>query len=110
MSKRHHYVPEFLLRNFAIDDKIWLFDKHTSKPFRTHIKNVFVEGYFNTVLAEGFTLEAEQIFGRAEDAAAPVLQRIIEEKSVVHLTEDERAAITVFVTIQHLRTKQARRT
>jgi hypothetical protein len=110
MSKRHHYVPEFLLRNFSDDDKIWLFDKHTCRPFRTSIKNAFVEGYFNTVIANGFTLEGEQIFGRAEDAAAPILNRIIEKRDVKHLSEDEYAAVTMFVTVQHLRTKQARRT
>jgi len=108
--KRHHYVPEFLLRNFADDDKIWLFDKHTSKVFRTSIKNAFVEGHFNTVVADKFTLEAEQIFTRAEATAAPILNDIIEKKTVKHLDEEAYAAVTVFVTIQHLRTKQARRT
>jgi len=110
MSQRHHYVPLVLLRNFSSDEQICLFDKHSNKSFKTNIKNAFVEGDFNTVIGDGFTLEAEQIFGRAETAAAPILQSILEKKEIKHLGIDERATIATFVTIQHLRSKQSRRT
>ncbi|CAN5504491.1 hypothetical protein BH11PSE4_BH11PSE4_06450 [soil metagenome] len=110
MADRHHYVPQLLLRNFATDDQIWLFDKSNDKSFKTNIKNAFVEGDYNTVVGDNFTLEAEQIFCRAEDMAAPVLKRVLDEREVKHLNDDDRAVIATFVTIQHLRSKQSRRT
>ena len=110
MPDRHHYVPLVLLRNFAPGEKIWLYDKHESKSFKTNIRNAFVEGNYNTVVASDATLEAEQIFGRAEDLAAPVLQSILSKKDVRHLTIDEHAQLATFVTIQHLRSKQSRKT
>lgn len=110
MPDRHHYVPQLLLRNFAVNDKIWLFDKCNDKSFKTNIKNAFVEGDYNTVVGEHFNLEAEQIFCRAEDVAAPVLKKILAAESVKTLSEDERATLATFVTIQHLRSKQSRRT
>jgi hypothetical protein len=110
MTQRHHYVPLVLLKNFSSNEKIWLFDKHLNKSVRTNIRNAFVEGDFNTIIGDGFTLEAEQIFGRAETVAAPILQSILDKKEIRHLGIDDRAAIATFVTIQHLRSKQSRRT
>jgi hypothetical protein len=110
MPERHHYVPKLLLRNFSIENKLWLFDEHTLKRFRTNILNAFLETDYNTVAATDFVLEAEQIFSRAEAAIGPVIKDIIEARSVAHLTTEDRAQLALFVTIQHLRTKQTRRT
>jgi hypothetical protein len=109
MTERHHYVPQLILRSFAIRDQIWLFDKTTKKSFKTSIKNAFVEGNFNTVVGNGITLEAEQIFCRAEEAAAPVLRSIVEQNNVSHLTVEQHATIAMFAAIQNLRSKQSRR-
>ena len=109
MPDRHHHVPLVLLRNFAPGEKIWLYDKHESKSFKTNIRNAFVEGNYNTVVGSDATLEAEQIFGRAEDLAAPVLQSILLKKDVHHLTVDQHAQLATFVTIQRLRSKQSRK-
>ena len=110
MPERHHYVPQLILRNFASDSKIWLFDKHKLKRFQTSVKNAFVEGDYNTVVADGFTLEAEQIFTRAEARIAPVLKSILDNGSVKQLSNDDKVQLAIFVTLQHLRTKQSRRT
>lgn len=109
MPDRHHHVPLVLLRNFAPGEKIWLYDKHESKSFKTNIRNAFVEGNYNTVVGSDATLEAEQIFGRAEGLAAPVLQSILAQKDVRHLTIDQHAQLATFVAIQHLRSKQSRK-
>jgi len=109
MPDRHHYVPVSLLKNFAPNQKIWLYDKHENKSFQTNIRNAFVEGDFNTVTGSGATLEAEQIFTRAEDFAAPILQKLLSERHVRSLTIEERTHLATFVAIQHLRSKQSRK-
>jgi hypothetical protein len=110
MAERHHYVPKMLLKHFSLKDKIWLYDKHTKKSFSTNISNAFVEGDYNTIKHSRYTLEAEHVFTKSEDLSAPIVQRIVTERSINSLTEDEHIVLASFVTIQMLRSKQFRRT
>jgi len=46
--KKQHYVPQFILRNFAYgkSKKIWVFDKRNGKSFSSSVKNSACENYF----------------------------------------------------------------
>lgn len=40
-SKGNHYVPQYYLKGFSLDDNIlWVFEKSTGRKFETQIKNV----------------------------------------------------------------------
>lgn len=109
MPERHHYVPLFLLSGFSREQKIWLFDKHTNKAFQTNIINAFVEGDFNTVSGERFTIEGEDFFGSIETAAAPIVSELRAKNDVRHFGSDQIVTLATFVALQHLRSKQSRR-
>ena len=47
-AKRQHYVPRFLLRNFAParEEQVHVYDKSNDRVFRAHIANVAAESGF----------------------------------------------------------------
>ena len=45
-TKRQHYVPQLLLRRFATDDIIRVFDLDESREYRTSVINTAVESRF----------------------------------------------------------------
>ena len=41
--KRHHYIPQFLLKNFLDDSgRFWVFDREEGKPHQGTPTNTFV--------------------------------------------------------------------
>lgn len=44
---RCHYIPRYYLKQFATNEKIFVYDLKTRKPYITNIKNVAVEKNFN---------------------------------------------------------------
>ena len=61
--KKQHYVPQFLLRNFATEntEKLFTFDKQQDKIFSTTVKDSASEkGFYNIQGLSGkYTLEYE---------------------------------------------------
>lgn len=52
-SRRHHYIPIFLTKNFTKENgKIYIYDKLTDKVFDGHPNNIFIEKDRNTFLNE----------------------------------------------------------
>ena len=59
MSKElQHYVPRFLLKNFAKGKKpqIFVYDKSNDKQFKTNIKNIAAETGFYDIKVDGISL------------------------------------------------------
>lgn len=108
-SQVHHSVPRFVLQEFSENDKIWIYDKHTDKSFRTNIRNVMCERDFNAVSFKGVILNYEQRLARLEDVAAPIIRKIVAENSISGLEPGETAKFCTFVAAQMLRAKQHRR-
>lgn len=82
-SKRHHYIPQFILRNFA-DDESYLhcIAKHSPehKYFRTTPKNVFLETNLYTEFSEDGTrsTQAETKLSQIEGKFSEVITKIVE--------------------------------
>lgn len=97
-SKRQHYIPRFILRNFSCDGHIWTFSRNkgllrqnTAKVFRTdHLyskktidtnnrsnKSSDLSIYEQSVKKDPCPYDHEMI-GRLESSAAPVVAEIIE--------------------------------
>ncbi len=82
LSRRNHYVAEFVVRNFAdTSRRLHVFGKETGTYFKTKAVNVFVEKRRYVRYGDGGeqdNFEAEKKLSEIENAAAPVLKKIIQ--------------------------------
>ena len=105
-----HYVPQFLLRNFQFkatnhkaDTKIYVYDKSNSKNFLAPIKSTGGERYFYEVKSQYDRYSIEERLGVHESNTAPIIKRIIENKSLKTLTKKEKMTLSKFISLQFLR-------
>lgn len=99
-NRRHHTVPRFHLKHFAVDGKspIWQFDKKTGECKRSSVRHVAVHcDYY-----------PEELLWEFEERQAPSIRRLIEGKSYCALNETDRYNARLFVKHMGVRTEQAR--
>ena len=81
--RRHHFVPEMLLRNFCDDEGfLWVGDRRRGKCYRSKPGKVFVKKNLNTshVWKQGTdSYEYEQVLARIESDANPALSSVIQQ-------------------------------
>jgi hypothetical protein len=134
-SKNHHYVPQFLLKNFCFGkkNKVWVYDKKLDKKFETNIRNVASETKFYEMqgkeiiqrwnedwkrmisdapegikgaLEKGeFNVSMEKGFNVLEENVSTIIQRIIKNNTIADLSADEKAVVALFFAVQMVRTK-----
>jgi Protein of unknown function (DUF4238) len=101
-----HYVPQFVLRNFASgrNKQIYVFDKATGKSFKTAVRNIAsVSGFYDFEI-NGVFHSLDPFFQNLENRANEVFKKILRGRSIRNLDVDEKAAVAVFSTVQMLRT------
>ncbi|MDB5305586.1 MAG: hypothetical protein JWM97_3135 [Phycisphaerales bacterium] len=102
---RHHFVPQFYLRNFAIDAnvrQIGLFNLPNGKFVRaTSIRD---QAQRKKLYGEG---GGEQALCDLEGASATVLRRMIERREVPEFGSDDHFTLLVYVLFQAYRTPTA---
>lgn len=110
--KNQHYVPQFLLKNFSSRGKkfIWAYDKNEKYSIKNQIKErpikkVASEEYFYDQNVNSEIGSYEYELQKAEDATAPIIEKIIETKKIIDLSDEERRTLSFFITLQNLRTK-----
>jgi Protein of unknown function (DUF4238) len=110
MAAIQHYVPRFLLRNFCTGkkSKLWAYDKSTAKSFETNIQNVAGERDFYEAEIGGRILSLEQGLSAMESKTAAIIDRILAQRSIGALSDDDRIQIAVFVAIQMQRVPNQR--
>jgi len=107
--KNHHYVPQFLLKNFCNDAKaVHVFDKHEQRQFAANVRNIASENYFYDLNIDDSIISLEKYITEIESAVAPLFKKINDEHSLAFLTESDRVAISIFVWMQICRTREAR--
>lgn len=107
-SKKHHYVPEAHLRNFARADnrdQIWVYDKLKSRYFSSAVRDVASEGNFNTIEVAGKKINLEPIFETVDSAAPPLIKKILETQRIDQLSQAERYSVATVVAVQIIRSK-----
>jgi hypothetical protein len=64
-SKRHHFLPQLILRGFDRDGQVGTFDREQQKAFRQSIERAAAENDYNTLLLEDGSLSdtAETLIG-----------------------------------------------
>lgn len=110
LPKIQHYVPRFLLRNFATGKKahVWAYDKWSGKQFRTNVKNVAAEsGFYDLETADAiYSLEPglEQLDTRCSE----IIKEIVRTEKLSSLSMEDRATLATFAAAQKLRTAHLR--
>jgi hypothetical protein len=110
VPKLQHYVPQFLLREFARgkSSHIHVFDKRTGRVFVTNTKNAAAENRFYDLDDGRSTVSLEPVMTSVESAVAPVLRRVVTEESLAWISPRDRAKIALFVGLQLTRTRNFR--
>lgn len=109
--KKHHYVPQMYLWNFADADnrtQVVRLAQQTSNAAR--INTIAAENHFHRFTVDGEeTLYVEEIATKIEGHAAQPLLRLIDpQKRVWPLPNDERLSLAFFVAFQFMRVPVAR--
>jgi hypothetical protein len=109
-AKVQHYVPQLLLRNFGNGkkDQVWVYDKTTDRAFPTNVKNVASESRFYDFEVGGEAVTLEPVLAKLETMVKPIIKKILETDSLKALDHDDKATLSVFLSVQHTRTRTFR--
>lgn len=112
-SKKHHYVPQSILKNFSIDNKrerIYTFRKIDGTSFPQSIQDAGAENYFNTF--REINLNFEPIFDDVDGNIAYFIQKIIDTYSIAFIKHDDdtKHAFITCIAVLYLRGKIWRKT
>ena len=103
VTKRQHWNPRMHLKHFAIDGKIYIYDKKTTNIKLTSIKNAAVGKWFydkdNNI---------ENILSEIEGNVNRIFSKIIKTKQIDNLTIEERKNLNEFMVLQDHRTPKTR--
>ena len=114
--KKQHFVPQFLLRNFADkNEKLWIYEKSTGRSFPSGVANIGCDGYFyddpEIAAVTGEAQFVEKALSRAEGRWSSTLTAVLERvrsQADVGLSPKERSCISQMIALQMVRTPLAR--
>ncbi len=101
---KQHYVPQLLLRNFAMNSKkkgIYVFDKQKETSYYDGIDRISAEKGF-------YDLEVDEDLQRIENRVGTVIKKIIDKESLINLADGEKYLLSEFIAIQITRVKHIR--
>jgi hypothetical protein len=128
-AKNQHYVPQFYLKYFADNDKLYVFDKINKKSFLTNVRNIASENYFYDLPLELISDDMKDEFSAVDKQELEKVMASIEYycknnfDSLITsfvlgnpkrlydmdiLTDDLRSEMAFFMATQVLRTKEFR--
>lgn len=108
-SKKHHFVPRFLLRNFHTEKNILhVFDKSTSSIFKSNADNVGHENNFNTIQIDDDNINLEHLYDDVDASGSLVISKILKAENTWDLSDLEMVTLARFVAAQFLRTPKSR--
>jgi hypothetical protein len=101
---RQHYVPQFYLREFSIantDHQVFCFDKKMGRKFVVATRRIAAErGFYGRTV--------ENMFSELEGEMSSSYRALLESRSVDRLSTHDKVGIAVFITTQHMRTRDFR--
>ena len=84
---KHHYIPQFLLKNFCFDDKghVYFYDKVSKQISVKSTKDVFVTSrlYEDTINNPDDLMRIEKDFSKYENEASQVIKSFLTENLYV---------------------------
>lgn len=112
-SKKHHYVPQSLLRFFSVDGfgkSIYVFDKSSGNAFKSSLKNAGSQNDFNKLETKEGIKNFEPIFSEVDGRLANLLVQLHQCRDVSVLSDNDRRDWADMVAVQLLRTPIMRTT
>ncbi len=111
---QQHYLPKAAyLRFFEVPHRpgfVWMYQRQ-KEPILVSSERVAKERHLYSFTAEGGVLstEMETHLQRIEDAARPILERLINAPGDVTISSDEEVTLALFASFQSHRTPGSRR-
>ena len=110
---RHHYIPQFILRNFACDcDKrvVCYYDKESQSVLEHEIREVFMERnlYRDEINCQDNPVQIEQDLSVYEREVAELIKSKFLDKRKIELTEEEDSMLKLFFAIMSFRNINAK--
>ena len=112
-SKRHHYVPQHLLKNFSVENtkkQVWVLNKKDKKCYKTSILKAGSENHFNSYEVSGEKINFESYFDENDSNSAIIISKIIRNQNLQCLDRDEIITLSSVVVTQLYRTSFMRNT
>jgi hypothetical protein len=109
-STNQHYVPQLLLRGFAVPKRkqLYVFDKRGDKVFRSSVRKLACERGFYEYADGTAPGEVDQWLQTIEGATAPIIDSMRSRRTLDHLLPAERKWSASFIAVQMVRTRQHR--
>jgi len=109
---RHHYIPQFILRNFQFDEKhLYYFDKQTGSVLVKEPKEIFMGRnlYRDEKNYAADPIKIEKTLAAFEgEVAAIIKERFLEEREIV-LSAEENAKLKLFFAMMGFRSLRTNR-
>lgn len=106
---RHHYIPQFILRNFCFDDRSHLFyyDKKTLETSKRKTKEIFMVRnlYRDDINNIENPTKIESDMARFESEIAQIITKRFLYENEISLTLDEDEKLKIFFAIMAFRSK-----
>jgi len=101
-QKRHHYLSEFYLKEFSEKDRIWVYDRETTKLRKDTAKNTAVITNYYTITDEygERSTEAESNLAQIENIAVSLIKKLDQGENI---TFSEKQELSLFIAL--LRTR-----
>lgn len=108
-TKKQHYIPQFLLKNFCSSDKIWVFDKKAGKSFPSSTLNTGHENYFYSARnIDGDHIDAENLTQLLDGYGSESIRQIIQKKALPE-SDEHFVKLAFFAALQLERGPSTRR-
>lgn len=103
--KRQHYVPQLLLRAFAVNGKIRVLDLKDGTDYRTSTVNAAVQTHFYDMRIGDMQVSTEDWLAQLEGEAVRVIGRLLNDpNSISSLSVKEELHMARFITALRFRT------
>lgn len=114
-AKKEHFVSQFYLRRFSAEGRISVYDKSLGRSFASNVRDVASERFFYDLpqidTIAGTPQTVERYFQPFEEAGALAIRQLVEaaqQSEVVVVTPEIRIDLSLFIALQHLRTRETR--
>ena len=106
---RHHYIPQFILRNFCFDDtsQLFYYNKKTSKIFKRKTRDIFMirNLYRDDINNIDEPMKIEKDMARFESEVAKIITERFLDENEISITLDEDEKLKLFFAIMAFRSK-----
>jgi len=111
-TKKQHFIPQFLLKNFAHGKKkkerLWTFDKQRKVAFQSSVRDTAHENQFYAGQnLDGETIEAESLTAYIDERGSKVLRAIVDDQRLP-LAGEPFVSLSYFVATQMVRVPTVR--